>query len=465
MSEASYGRPPAGAGGGNPLLTRAARAFERFVQTYVSSSRLLLLATALALVWANSPWTAAYTDLWQTHLAISLGPWSLDYSLQHWVNDGLMALFFLVVGLEIKREILIGELRSPRRAALPIFGAIGGMVVPALIYMMFNAGHPGAHGWGIPMATDIAFALAVLTALGDKVPFPLKVFLTALAIVDDLGAVLVIALFYTAETSVQALVVSLALVGVLAIFNWLGVRRIAPYAVVGVLVWLAMLQSGVHATVAGVLVAMTIPARNRIDVDAFVARTRARADELEAGERDGVLDGETDAGQQAAIADLEIASEEAETPLQQVEHRLNGVVAFAIVPLFALANAGVSFGGDAAPSLDRVAFGVLFGLLIGKQIGITLAAWLAVRAGIATLPTGTGMAQLYGVAVLGGIGFTMSLFVAELAFDSPALLASAKLGIFGGSLLSLALGVLLLNLIGKRVGPAGVAADGRPDPA
>ncbi len=333
------------------------------------------------------------------------------------------------------------------------------MVVPAAIYALFNAGQPGAHGWGIPMATDIAFALAVLTALGDKVPFGLRVFLTALAIVDDLGAVLVIAVFYTADISLPMLLLAAGVLALLVVANRFGVRRVSVYAVLGAVVWLAMLQSGVHATVAGVLVAMTVPARVPVDVAGFVRRTRSRIDEVEdvhAAGAPALGEGE----RQEAIEDIEVASEEAETPLQQIERRLGGFVAYGVVPVFALANAGVAFGGEAAPRLDRVAVGVFLGLVLGKQIGITLAAWLAVRLRLAALPTGATWSQLYGVAWLGGIGFTMSLFVTELAFEEAQLAASAKLGIFAASATAAALGCALLVALGRRASTLGEAGMG-----
>jgi NhaA family Na+:H+ antiporter len=424
-------------------LMQPLRAIERYVRTEVSSSKLLLLATALALIWANSPLAASYFGLWETHLSIQLANWGLDYSLHHWVNDGLMAVFFLVVGLEIKRELLLGELRSPRQAALPIIAAVGGMVVPALLYLVFNAGGESSHGWGIPMATDIAFALAVLTALGSRVPFALKIFLTALAIVDDLGAVLVIALFYTSGINFQALWISLLLLGLLVLINVVGIHALWPYIIVGFFVWLAMLQSGVHATVAGVLVAMTVPARNRFNLEAYVETTREQLDEMEQSGED------EEADRQLTLEQIESASEERESPLQRLVHKLEWPVAFLIVPLFALANAGVSFGGEAAPRIDSVSIGVFFGLVLGKQIGIFLASWLAVRSGLAALPNDSTWRQLYGVAILGGIGFTMSLFVSELAFDTEQELASAKLGIFIGSAAATALGWFVISSLNR----------------
>jgi NhaA family Na+:H+ antiporter len=309
------------------------------------------------------------------------------------------------------------------------------------------------------MATDIAFALAVLTALGDKVPFGLRVFLTALAIVDDLGAVLVIAVFYTADISLPMLLLAAGVLALLVVANRFGVRRVSVYAVLGAVVWLAMLQSGVHATVAGVLVAMTVPARVPVDVAGFVRRTRSRIDEVEdvhAAGAPALGEGE----RQEAIEDIEVASEEAETPLQQIERRLGGFVAYGVVPVFALANAGVAFGGEAAPRLDRVAVGVFLGLVLGKQIGITLAAWLAVRLRLAALPTGANWSQLYGVAWLGGIGFTMSLFVTELAFEQAQLAASAKLGIFAASATAAAIGCGLLVALGRRAATLGGAGMG-----
>ncbi|HEX2171374.1 MAG TPA: Na+/H+ antiporter NhaA [Dehalococcoidia bacterium] len=429
-----------------PPIARVLRPFQRFAQVEASGGIVLLIVTAIALVWANSPWAASYTDLWETHLAIGLpGVVALDLSLHHWINDGLMVIFFFVVGLEIKRELLVGELASVRRAALPIAAAAGGMVVPAAIYVAFNLGGPGMRGWGVPMATDIAFALGVLTLVGSRAPLGLKVFLTALAIVDDLGAVLVIALFYTADLDLLSLAAGGGIVLLLLVANRAGVRRPMPYAVLGILLWLAFLRSGVHATIAGVVLALTIPFQVRLDTTDFLTRARALLDRFEAA-GDGGGSVPTNSERQEILQELETACEQAETPLQRLEHELHPWVTYAIMPIFALANAGVALDGNAAAALvGPVGFGVVAGLVLGKQVGITLAAWLAVRAGLAALPEGVTWRHVYGAAWLGGIGFTMALFIGSLAFVEPERLALAKMGIFAGSLIAGVGGYLILR--------------------
>ncbi|HEX2077719.1 MAG TPA: Na+/H+ antiporter NhaA, partial [Longimicrobium sp.] len=407
------------------------------------------------IAWANSPWAAGYHHLWETELTLRLGADQLSYPLHHWINDGLMAVFFFLVGLEIKREALIGELASLRRAALPAAAALGGMVVPALLYAVLNAGGEGAAGWGIPMATDIAFALGVLALLGPRVPLALKVFLAALAIVDDLGAVLVIAVFYTDQIAWNALGLGFIVLAALVVAARLQARSPLVYVALGVLLWLAFLKSGVHATVAGVLLAMTIPARTRIDTAEFLDRGRRILDHFDAAgvEGSGVL---TNPRQQAAIQEMENACEAAQAPLQRIEHELHYPVAFGIIPLFALANAGVHLGGNLAGAMrDPVAIGIILGLVVGKPIGITLFAWLAVRLKLAALPQGIGWRAIRGVSLLGGIGFTMSLFVAGLAFPgAPEMNEDAKIGIFAASLVAGIAGFLVL----RRLAPAPKAA-------
>ena len=406
---------------------------------------MLLACTAIALAWANSPWSDGYHALWETKFGIGVPGRGLNLSLHHWINDGLMAVFFFLVGLEIKREMLVGELATRQQAALPIAGALGGMVVPAAIYAAFNAGSAGGPGWGIPMATDIAFALGVVALLGPRVPLGLKIFLTALAIVDDIGAVIVIAFFYTSAISWTALGIGAAFVGALILANRLGIRHPAVYALLGVGLWLAFLQSGVHATIAGVVLAMTIPSRTRINEDVFLVRVRAITDDFEraCGPGETVL---TNADQQQAIHELEVACEQAQSPLMRLERGLHGIVAFGIMPVFALANAGVHFGGDLVRSLAwPITAGTVAGLVIGKPIGIAIFAWIATRAGLAALPAGSGWRALIAVSCLGGIGFTMSIFIAGLAFPaSPALLDSAKVGILAASFLAGVIGWMII---------------------
>jgi NhaA family Na+:H+ antiporter len=429
-----------------PLGVRLRVMFQQFTRLQAAGGILLLAATVLALVWANSPWGQGYFDLWATYLKISLGDLSLSENLLHWVNDGLMVIFFFVVGLEIKREILVGELASPRRAALPLIAALGGMLVPAAIYTAFNFGSAGQVGWGIPVATDIAFVLAILTVFGNRIPIALKVFFTALAIADDLGGVLVIALFYTDEIAWVALVAGAILLLVLVVFNRIGVRQPMPYALVGIGLWLAFLESGLHPTIAGVLLAMTIPARTDVSASAFMAQCRAALGGLGDGES---AEAEIDARRQrqGAAQTLEVIAERIQSPLQRLERTLNPWVAYLILPVFALVNAGVVLSGDLAETLTApVSLGIILGLLLGKALGITSFTWIAVRAGVAELPFGVSWAQLFSASWLAGIGFTMSLFIASSAFDSPYLLNIAKIDILIASVLAAVIGTVLIWL-------------------
>lgn len=424
------------------------RPFQRFAQLESSAGILLLLCTVIALIWSNSAWGESYSNLWQAKLTVGYGDFLLSKPLLLWINDGLMAIFFFVVGLEIKREILIGELASLKKSMLPVAAALGGMIAPALLYLVFNARTEGAPGWGIPMATDIAFSLGVLALLGSRVPFPIKVFLTAFAIVDDIGAVLVIAFFYTADLAVNYLVWGGGFLVLLAVANVAGVRHALVYGLLGICLWFVFLKSGVHATIAGVLLAMTIPARTRINAQDFLDRARSV---LDAFDRADDKPSETmDSDQQSAIYTLEEACEQIETPMQRFEDILHPWVTFFIMPVFALANAGVVLEGDIGSAFGHpTTLGIIIGLFFGKQIGVTLFAWLAVRAGWASLPTSVSWKQIYGVALLGGIGFTMSLFVAGLAFGEGALLASSKVGILAASLLSGIIGYIVLRVMSR----------------
>jgi NhaA family Na+:H+ antiporter len=400
---------------------------------------VLLVSAVAALVWANSPWGDTYQQFWHAKLSFNFAGGSLSMSLEHWVNDGLMVVFFLLVGLEIKRELLIGELASPRRAALPIAAAIGGMVVPALIYLAFTAGGPGARGWGVPMATDIAFAVGVLAVVGRGVPTSVKVFLLAIAIVDDLGAVLVIALFYTGGISGSALAAAGGFLAALILLNVLRVHRPLPYLLLGVGLWAATLFSGVHATIAGVLLAFTIPASRLIEERPYLDFARGMLDRFE---RESAVSPDKITGEQShAIKAMEEASQAVQTPLARVEHALLRPVNFLIVPVFALANAGVDLrgggdgGGVGAAFSNPVTWGVLLGLLLGKPVGVLLASWAAVKSGLSSLPADMTRRQVVGVGILCGIGFTMSLFVANLAFPGDAAqLAATKVGILAASL-------------------------------
>ncbi|MEO8595429.1 MAG: Na+/H+ antiporter NhaA [Candidatus Solibacter sp.] len=427
------------------------RPFQAFAARETSGGVLLLLCTAIALVWVNTPWTAAYQALWHTPVILGIADHVLDHDLHFWVNDGLMAIFFFVVGLEIKRELLVGELASARLAALPILGALGGVVAPALIYSAFNFGGPGSAGWGIPMATDIAFVIGIMALLGGRVPLGLKVFLTALAIVDDIAAVLVIALFYTAQIAwlgVGGAVVCLLL---LAGANYMGVRHPLPYLLVGIVLWLAVLHSGIHATIAGVLLAMTIPSRTELNAPEFLRHCRRILAHFETC-ADNQKNMMNDEEQQVAIEALEDTCEKLQPPLHRLEQGLHPWVTFLIMPLFALANAGIVFSGGLKDRLSEpITLGVALGLLFGKPLGIGLASWLAVKVGLAALPAGVTWNHIHGAAWLGGIGFTMSLFVSALAFADVELLTMAKTGILAGSLLAGMIGYTILRRRGRHV--------------
>ena len=419
--------------------------FQEFVHDETSGGIVLFVGTIVALVWANSPWGAGYAELWHTNLTVGFGDLSLTEELHWWINDALMAAFFFVVGLEIKREILVGELASRRKAALPIAAAIGGMVVPAAIYATLNAGGEAASGWGVPMATDIAFALGVLSLFGRHVPLSAKVFLTALAIVDDIGAALVIAVFYTDELSMVSLLIAGGFFVTMLAANRVGVRSPLLFFMLGVALWLAVLRSGIHPTLAGIAGAMTIPVRTRINAADFLRSGRELLSEFEtagaAGEN--VL---TNIPQRAALTHLEDACQNALAPLQRLEMAMHPWIAFGVMPLFALANAGVVLNVSIGKALtDSLTLGVLLGLVVGKQIGVFGFSWLAVRTGLADLPEGTTWRHVYGIGCLAGIGFTMSIFIANLAFESAELLALAKIGVLVASMIAAIMGGLIIR--------------------
>jgi NhaA family Na+:H+ antiporter len=417
--------------------------FQNFFQAESASGILLLVIAVLALIWANV-WPVIYTQLWELPWTIGTPSFGLTLSLRDWINDGLMAIFFFLVGLEIKREILVGELASLRQAALPLAAAAGGMAAPAAIYTIFNAGTPAAHGWGIPMATDIAFALGVLALLGSRVPPGLRVFLAALAIVDDLGAVIVIAFFYTEHISWTALGIGLGTFIALLALNRLGLRNALIYITLGLVLWVAFLLSGIHATIAGVLLALAVPSRTRTDATAFIDLAQTDLEEFTLAGGIGKA-AQLNESQQTALQALESATEEMLAPLQRIETALAGWVAYGIVPLFALANAGVILAGGVGPPYTwRVFLGTAAGLLLGKPIGIIAASWIAATAGAAK-PTGIHWRHIFGASLLGGIGFTMAIFIANLAFTTPHLLPAAKIGILVASPLAGLAGLLVLG--------------------
>jgi Na+:H+ antiporter, NhaA family len=390
------------------IFHRIIQPIQDFIRLESSAGLILLGCTIITLILANSPLQQYYTSLWQIELPVGIEGMVLKKTLLHWINDGLMCIFFFVVGLEIKRELLIGELASIKRALLPMGAALGGIILPALIYYLFTAGTNSEAGWGIPMATDIAFSLGVLTLLGSRIPHQLKVLLIAFAIIDDLGAVLVIALFYGSPIQWIFLAAAALVFFILLCANLGGIRHPSVYLILGIVLWLMLLESGIHATIAGVLLALTIPARPR----------------------------------------TELSYEEEETLLQRFEHKFHPWVTFAIMPIFALANAGVVIGENFGVNLlTPTALGIICGLVIGKQIGITLFSWISVKAGLAELPSNVTWKHIYGIGLLGGIGFTMSLFIANLAFADEHLLNISKTAVLLASLIAGCIGFFILRFV------------------
>lgn len=422
----------------NPRGPRLLRPLDDFISTEVLSGALLFASAIAALIWANSPASDSYFAFWQTDISISAGGRTLSLDLRHWVNDGLMALFFFVVGLEIKRELVEGELRDPRRAALPAIGALGGMVFPALLYLAI-AGSDGdaARGWGIPMATDIAMALGIVSLLSKRVPAGLKLFLLALAIVDDIGAIAVIALFYTAELNLVSLLAAAALWVFMFSIRGKGLHWRPMHIVAALAFWLAIHESGVHATIAGVALALIAPTRP-IRKPEYVDAERL-----------------ADVSSVKAVQETVTIARQSVSVVEWLVHVLHPWTSYLILPLFALANAGIQISGDlvSAATTSTVTIGIIAGLVIGKTFGISIAAWIACRTGIAQRPAGTTWAQLVSVAALAGVGFTVSLFVSELAFDDPAVLEQAKMGVLAASIIAGSLGALLLSVTGRHRAP------------
>jgi NhaA family Na+:H+ antiporter len=427
-------------------VSRQPGLIERFIAWEAAGSVALLAATVAALAWANSPWAETYQHLLHLSLGLSVAGQSYSLSLHHWINDGLMAVFFFVVGLEIKREVVLGQLSTWRGAVLPVAAAAGGIVAPALLYLVLNAGGPGARGWGVPMATDIAFALGVLALLGRRAPLGLKVFLTALAIADDLGAVVVISTYYTEQLSLAHLAAAAGLLGLLAVAGRFRLRIPGLYPALVGGVWLAVLLSGVHATVAGILVALLVPVRSHLEPEAFLVGVGGALDEL----RSAPLSRESLVLEEARLGQLERLHDAARSflpPALTLEHALHPLTTWVILPLFALANAGVPLDGGVGDALrSPVAQGVVLGLVVGKPLGIAGACWLLVRVRWATLPPGLGLRHLLGAGMLGGIGFTMSIFVSGLAFPDGELEAAAKVGILLASALAGAAGFAFLRV-------------------
>ncbi|MGH9246583.1 MAG: Na+/H+ antiporter NhaA [Acidimicrobiales bacterium] len=422
---------------------RLPRPIREFLDTEAASGILLLIGALVALTWANSPWDGGYESLWSSEVELAVGPFGFHGDLRAFVNEALMALFFFVVGLEIKREMTTGELRAWKTAALPVFAAIGGMVVPAALYLVFNASGPGSRGWGIPMATDIAFAVGILSLLSRRVPSSLTVFLLSLAIVDDIGSIVVIAVFYTSQVDLGALAVAAGLLGVMGMLRYARVFWLPITFALGAGVWLAVHESGVHATIAGVVLGLLAPARPL--APATVAR-------------DWALD-LTDDPTQAELKKLSALARRSVSFGERLETLVHPLTSYVIVPVFALANAGVPISlsalGESAPS--RVAAGIVAGLVVGKLVGILGASWIAVRLGFAALPSRANWSHVAGVAGVAGIGFTVSLFIADLAFDDASLVSAAKLGVLGASAVAAGVGsaVLLLTASNDRGSAAG----------
>ena len=425
-------------GGAIDSRQRSSVSFLEFIRTEAGSGLILVACAAVALAWSNSRWSNDYFALLHADVTIGSESFGLTYSLQHWINDALMVVFFLVVGLEIKRELLIGELASRDKAAIPVAAALGGALLPALFYLALNRGD-GRDGWGIPMATDIAFALGVLALVASSAPIGLRIFLMALAIVDDLLAIVVIAIFYTSSIDLAALGLAGGCLVVLIAMNRLQIHKPALFFVVGVILWLGLLQSGVHATIAGVLIAMCVPVSSQkkheevIDELAPIVAAYPEMDD--------------DNERRDAIYEIEILAERVTPPAQRLIHTLHPWVAYLIVPVFALANAGVELGGE---SLDGdVSLGVILGLVLGKPIGITLATLVMVWLGIGSLPQGMRLAHVPALGALAGIGFTMSLFISDLAFEAEALIDEAKVGILASSLAAAVIGSFLIWLTAR----------------
>ncbi|QNN53898.1 Na+/H+ antiporter NhaA [Nocardioides mesophilus] len=432
---------------------------QRFMDTSASGALVMLAAALAALLWVNLGSAQAYESFWGSEVRLAVGSFEpLHLNLREWVNDGAMAFFFFLVAMEIKREMVSGELRDPKAAALPVIAAVCGMVVPALIYLGFNAGGPGGSGWGIPMATDIAFAVAVVTAAGDRVPAGLRVFLLSLAVVDDLGAIIVIAVFYTAGLSLTWLLLALATIGFGYALQRIHVRALPPYFALAALCWYALHASGVHPTLAGVAFGLLTPAWSFLGPSAFRTYAGGLVREVDEVYRDEVLSHREYDVTRGAVRDMRRLTVDAEAPLDRLEQGISAWVTFLVVPVFALANAGLVLPDHALTAWvdSPVALGVVLGLVVGKTVGVFGATWVATRLGIATLPRGTTWPQVLGVAACAGVGFTVALFVSDLSFDSPALDEAAKLGIFLGSAIAGVLGFLLL-----RLAPRGA----RPDPA
>jgi NhaA family Na+:H+ antiporter len=420
---------------------------QQFFRKEAASSILLIAATIIALIWVNSDVGETYHRFWHTKISFTFAHFHISKTLLHWVNDGLMSLFFFTVGLEIKREILVGELATPKKALLPVIAALGGMIVPGLIYAAINIGLPTIHGWGIPVATDIAFALGAVAVFGRRLPVGMRIFLAAFAIADDLGAVVIIAIFYTKEIVWSNLIISLFLTLGLAVANFFWIRQTLIYAILGLAVWFFVLGSGVHPTIAGVIVSLFVPARGRYDTDNFLQNVKKITEKFECEEQSCGYSILLNQEHLYAVQALELACHDVETPLQRLMHALHPWVAFVILPLFALGNTGLVFRGIVFSEMvsNPVIIGVIFGLVVGKPIGIMLFSYISVKSGMASLPQQVRWSHILGGAMLGGIGFTMSLFLSELSFSDPHIIDYARFAILAGSILSAVFGMSFLG--------------------
>lgn len=415
--------------------------FSKIAKSESFAGILLLCCAVLAMIVANSPWGDSYAALWKTKFGFDVNGVFIGMSLEHWINDVLMAFFFLVVGLEIKREVLFGELAGFKRAALPIIAALGGMIGPGIIYFTLNAGTPSEHGFGIPMATDIAFALGVLSALGKRVSISVKVFLVSLAVADDLGAIIVIALFYSSGISFEWLAVAVGIVAVLVVLNKAGIKALTPYMILGVLLWIAVHNCGVHATIAAVVLAFTIPVAPKIDTLTFMEKIKTMIKDFQESEKqkDGIL---LQSEQVEALYHIVKHKNAVQNPLLRLEHALAPYSNYLIMPIFAFANAGVSIGSNIDFGIDHVFLGIFFGLVVGKPLGIFTFTFLAEKLGIAARPKGATWVEIFGAGALGGIGFTMSMFVTNLAFSGEHALVATDVAKISILIASLSAGVL-----------------------
>lgn len=429
---------------------KIATPFEQFVRAQTTTGLILMLTTVVSVILANTPFAYDYVDFFQTKINLEVGSWSISHSLHQWINDGLMSIFFFVIGLEIKRNILIGELSNIKIAILPILAALGGMILPALIYLSINSDGEGAAGWGIPMATDIAFAVSALVLLGKRVSTSLVMFLVALAIVDDIGAVAVIAIFYTDQIFFTPLYLAFFSFLLLVLFNRLGIHAVVPYFIVGLIMWLFLLESGIHAAIAGVISSMAIPSRPKYPPIDFSIHVKNRLEEYDS--YPVATDHTMHEKQKAILQNIKDKVNSVSSPSARLEQSLHLPVSLIVIPLFALANAGISidFSSIGDTIVDPISLGIIAGLIVGKVIGIAGVSWLAIKLGIAELPQNTTMSQIFGVSFLGAIGFTMSIFIADLAFlCDKELMFQAKTGILSASLFAGLFGFFWLKYVAK----------------